>query len=282
MNYSPNQTSDSGRPWGEPHLVYAAGVGVLWTIFVAIVAALYVALRVATGVRADAGTLALFLLADALIAGVIGWWLLRQARRWAGCGRAVTEVAGILFVWSVAAIGLLAVMAVVPAASMGAAVAALERRWPGLLADYAFFWAIAVSVVPIPFLKVWYDRLRAPPEAAQPITRIAIRNGVGDIFVPVEAIVAVTAAENYVELHTGDRSYLHRATMTQMEQILPGALFRRVHRGAIVRLDAVTAVSRPKANHVELTLSNGRTVGVGRAYRSSLLPALKTTVRHPD
>jgi DNA-binding LytR/AlgR family response regulator len=258
----------------------------LWAVFVAALAALYVALRLATGRSASLVDIAPYLLADGVIAVGVGWWLLARARRWAGEARPVGEVVRTLVLWSVIATAAMSVLiaSVALARSDGpwqvALLAHVAARWPGALIDLGFLWAIAVSVVPVPYLKTQHDRLTAPPPATKPQARIAVRNGRGDVFVPVDAVLAVTAAENYVELHCAGRSHLHRATLAQMEALLGPPDFMRVHRGAIVRLSAVAAVNRPKPNHVELALDSGRTVGVGRAYRSAVLAALKETVRH--
>lgn len=279
-------TLDLERVWARPDRVYAAGMAVLWAVFVTALAALYVALRLATGRAASLADVAPHLLADGAIAAAVGWWLLKQARRWARDAHPIGEVARKLILWSVLATA--AVSAFVASVALARSDATWEVallahaavRWPGALIDLGFLWAIAASVVPVPYLKAQHDRLTAPPSMAKPQARIAVRNGKGDVLVPVDAVLAVTAAENYVELHCTDRSHLHRATLAQMEALLGPPEFMRVHRGAIVRLSAVATVNRPKPNHVELALDGGRTVGVGRAYRSAVLAALKETVRH--
>lgn len=271
--------------WAKPANVYVAGVAVLWVVFVGLIAALYVALRLATGTAASGATLVAFLGADAAIAGALGWWLLRRARGWVAERRPPHEVIRTLGIWSVSAIALVTFLIVAIGAASSAAplsdalLAQAAGRWPAVLVDYGFFWAVAASVVPVPFLEAQY-RPAVPAPASDAPRRIAVRTGNGEAFVAVDEVVAVTAAENYVELHLTDRSLLHRATLTQMQDVLAPHSFLRVHRGAIVRLDAVTAVRKPRPNAVELVLGNGRVVTVGRAYRSAVMNALQKTVRH--
>lgn len=282
----PMATLDFERVWTRPDRIYAAGMAALWTVFVTALATLYVALRLATGRGGSLADVAPYLLADGAIAIGVGCWLLAQARRWAGEARPIGEVARTLFLWGVLATAVVSVLMASVALARSEAtwevalLAHTAARWPGALIDLGFLWAIAISVVPVPYLKAQHDRLAATQPAAKPQARIAVRNGKGDVFVPADAVLAITAAENYVELHCTDRSHLHRATLAQMEALLGPPEFMRVHRGAIVRLSAVVAVNRPKPNHVELVLDSGRTVGVGRAYRSAVLVALKETVRH--
>ncbi|MBP6011413.1 MAG: LytTR family transcriptional regulator [Alphaproteobacteria bacterium] len=277
---------DFGPIWLRPHWVYAAGMGGLWAIFVSAMAGLYVALRLATGYGASPGEIALFLAADACIALVVGCWLFGRAERWAHERRPIAAVAKTIAQWGIAAVAAISVLILTVA--LARTEAAWEHtvlthvisRWPTALVDLGFFFAIALSVVPVPYLRAAHDRGDAPKrtEGSQD-ARILIRNGKGDAFVPIETVVAVTAAENYVELHCGERSYLHRATLAQMEALLGPPDFMRVHRGVIVRLSAVAAVERPRPNQVTLTLRDGRTFGVGRSYRSDVLSALKETVR---
>lgn len=274
--------------WAKPASVYAAGVGALWVLFVGVIAALYVTLRLATGAAFSGVTLAAFLAADGAIAAVLGWWLLGRARRWAAERRSPRQVIRTLALWSMCAIaGVTLLVATINMATSpdpwpGSLLAHVAGRWPDMLVDYGFFWAVAVSVVPIPFLEAPYRSAGVVTPLPSPDVprRIAVKTSNGEALVAVDEVLAVTAAENYVELHLAERSLLHRATLTQMQDLLPPPAFRRVHRGAIVRMDAVTDVKKPRANVVQLVLANGRAVPVGRAYRSAVMTALSETVRH--
>lgn len=277
-----------GFDWARPASVYVAGVAVLWVLFVGVIAALYVALRLTTGTATSGMTLAAFLAADGAIAAALGWWLLGRARHWAAKRRAPREVIRTLVVWSLGAIAVVTLLVITIGAATsdnprpGSILTLAAARWPAMLIDYGFFWAVAVSVVPIPFLEAQYRLagVAVPPPASEAPRRIAVRTGNGEAFIAVDEVLAVTAAENYVELHLAKRSLLHRATLTQMQDLLPPPKFLRVHRKSIVQLDAVNGVHKPRANTVELVLGDGRVVAVGRAYRSAVMNALKETVRH--
>ncbi len=149
----------------------------------------------------------------------------------------------------------------------GSPLAEAAGRWPAMLVDYGFFWAVVVSVVPIPSLETQYRPAGTivPEPSSEAPRRIAVKIGNGQAFVAVDEVLAVTAAENFAEPQLAKRLLLHRATMTQMQDILPPPVFLRVHRKSIVRVDAVTGVHRPRANAVELVLgvswlSDARTV----------------------
>ena len=53
-----------------------------------------------------------------------------------------------------------------------------------------------------------------------------------------------SAEGDYVRLHTAERRYLVRATLKDILSALPEDRFMRVHRSAVVRLDAVEALER--------------------------------------
>ena len=55
------------------------------------------------------------------------------------------------------------------------------------------------------------------------------------------AIDWIEAAGNYVQVHAGGRSSLHRITMRALESALDPAGFARVHRSAIVRVQSIDA-----------------------------------------
>ncbi|MBV7257092.1 LytTR family transcriptional regulator DNA-binding domain-containing protein [Pacificimonas sp. WHA3] len=83
--------------------------------------------------------------------------------------------------------------------------------------------------------------------------------------VPAEMVDQVRAAQNYVELHIGDRVITHRATMAQMERALPQDSFVRIHRSRIIRRDRIA-----KIGCGTVILNCGTELGVGARYRAHL------------
>lgn len=69
--------------------------------------------------------------------------------------------------------------------------------------------------------------------------RLIVRSGGRIIFLRVEEIDWIEAADNYVCLHVGRESYLLRGTMASVEQRLDARRFLRIHRSTIVNLDRV-------------------------------------------
>lgn len=101
-------------------------------------------------------------------------------------------------------------------------------------------------------------------------TRILVRGRGRMTILSAADIEWVQAADNYIEIHSGGRSYLLRQTMQEFERKLDPATFFRVHRSVIVNLDRVREL-RPH-DHGEATaiLLSGAQVAVSRVRRAAL------------
>lgn len=88
--------------------------------------------------------------------------------------------------------------------------------------------------------------------------------------VPVAKIDYITASGPYAELHVGDRAYAVRERMQTLEERLDPAVFLRVHRSVIVRLDRVDAMLRSPGGDYGVRLKDGTTLSVSRARRDEL------------
>lgn len=93
-------------------------------------------------------------------------------------------------------------------------------------------------------------------------------------FVRVDEIDWIEAADNYVRLHSGRDEHLLRETMNGVEARLDPHRFVRVHRSAIVNVDAVKEVQPMFHGDYEVLLRSGTLVPVGRNYREKLLKTL--------
>jgi len=136
---------------------------------------------------------------------------------------------------------------------------------------------------------VRFDRLRSsiarakrrialsrPPEDGQPQYADAIWVAVrgGQIRLNVSEIDWIEAAKDYVMLHTGTRSYLHRAQMSALELQLDPSELMRVHRSSFVRLSLVDGVERPGRGSLSLLLRDGAVIQVGPSYVKQVMDRL--------
>jgi two-component system, LytTR family, response regulator len=105
-------------------------------------------------------------------------------------------------------------------------------------------------------------------------SRITLRSGPRIRVVPVAEIDYVRAEDNYVRLHVGERSYLHRETLASLEARLDPRAFLRIHRSALVNLDRVAELEVLFAGDYTVFLRDGTRLPAGRTYRTALQEAL--------
>ncbi len=116
--------------------------------------------------------------------------------------------------------------------------------------------------------------LREDEQSAKPggnyLDRIAVESRGQVRVVAVSKIDYITASGPYAELHVGDRAYAVRERMQTLEERLDPAVFLRVHRSVIVRLDRVDAMLRSPGGDYGVRLKDGTTLSVSRARREEL------------
>jgi DNA-binding LytR/AlgR family response regulator len=103
------------------------------------------------------------------------------------------------------------------------------------------------------------DRLRtllgATPAAAEPPLTL-LQAGVGATLhmIPVDEVVYFEAADKYVRVVTATREALIRTSLRDLLPRLDGARFWQIHRGTVVRADAIATATRDDSGKVFLTL----------------------------
>jgi two-component system LytT family response regulator len=98
-------------------------------------------------------------------------------------------------------------------------------------------------------------------------TRLVVRSGERTTFVSPEEIDWVEAAGNYAILHLGKRTHILRETMSGLESRLPGDMFCRVSRSAILNLRRVQELQSLSAGDHVAILSDGQRIGISRSLR---------------
>lgn len=119
------------------------------------------------------------------------------------------------------------------------------------------------------------EELRSPKEYSE---RLAIKSNGRVNFVNVAEIDWIEAADNYVRLHAGRKSYLLREMMSGLEKKLDPRRFARVHRSVIVNLGRVRELKSTFKGEYEIVLQDGKHLPFGRAYRSRARQLLTNSV----
>ncbi|HWW61870.1 MAG TPA: LytTR family transcriptional regulator DNA-binding domain-containing protein [Thermoanaerobaculia bacterium] len=105
---------------------------------------------------------------------------------------------------------------------------------------------------------------------ATPLDRIMIKSAGRITFLRVGEIDWIEAADNYVRLHAGRDAHLIRETMTNLETQLDRRKFVRIHRSAIVNIDAIVEIRSLFHGDHSVLLRSGAEIPLGRAYRERL------------
>ena len=101
-------------------------------------------------------------------------------------------------------------------------------------------------------------------------THLVVADRGSALRVPLDAIEWLEAEDNYVLIHTADRSYTARQKIGDVETQLDAQRFVRVHRSAIVRVGAVRTVKALTHGDYEVILSRGTVVRGSRSRREAL------------
>jgi two-component system, LytTR family, response regulator len=114
--------------------------------------------------------------------------------------------------------------------------------------------------------------LPAPdPARANPyLERLVIKSRGRVFFMRIDALDWIEACGDYVSLHAGEKSWLLRRTMNEMEARLDPRAFARVNRSAIVRLDRVQELVPAARGEHHVRLPGGRELKLTRLYREKL------------
>jgi two-component system LytT family response regulator len=111
-----------------------------------------------------------------------------------------------------------------------------------------------------------------PPAAAgrRYLERIAVESHGKRESVQVADVDYIVARGPYARLQVGDRRYVIRATMHDLEEQLDPREFMRIHRSIIVRLDLVAALERSRQGEPQVQLKNGVRLRVSRSRRQGV------------
>jgi two-component system LytT family response regulator len=107
------------------------------------------------------------------------------------------------------------------------------------------------------------------PEAAA-LERMAVKTSGRVLFIKTNDIDWIEAADNYVNLHVGNESHLHRETLTALAERLPSKKFMRISRSTIVNVDRIKELQPLFHGEYAVILRNGTTLTLSRSYRDVL------------
>jgi len=110
------------------------------------------------------------------------------------------------------------------------------------------------------------------------IDRFLVKSDGRILFFEASEIDWIEAASNYVEIHTGQQSYLVRHTMNELEKKLSPKQFLRIHRSFIVNLSKIRGVQPCNSGEYMVRLQSGKELPSSRGYRDNLASILKAAI----
>ncbi len=108
---------------------------------------------------------------------------------------------------------------------------------------------------------------RVPVFEQEYLTRIAVKEGEKITFLNVDSIDWVEAADNYICLHVGRKSYLLRSKIGDIEKQLDPRQFLRIHRSRIVNVERIQEMQPQGSGDCVLILKDGTEITSSRTYR---------------
>jgi two-component system LytT family response regulator len=121
--------------------------------------------------------------------------------------------------------------------------------------------------------------LAAPPAIPR---RLALPIGRRMQMVELDELDCALAQANYVELKVGTRTFVLRETISGFHARLDPQRFLRIHRSAIVRVDAIREVEPLASGRYRVSLHGGQRLVSGRSYRDALRAALGLAAEPPS
>lgn len=109
---------------------------------------------------------------------------------------------------------------------------------------------------------------KVPEPAPQPVLKVLqVSVGPNIRMVLVDEVLYFEAADKYVRVLTASHEYLIRTPLKELLPQLDSQRFWQIHRGTVVRSDAIDTVSRDEAGKMHLTLRGRKDkLAVSRLY----------------
>lgn len=98
--------------------------------------------------------------------------------------------------------------------------------------------------------------------------RLTVRVGERMLYLRMQDIDWVEAADDVARLHVGKQVFEHRITLSQLEQRLPSRTFLRVHRSTIVNVERIREFQPWFQGDWVIVLADGTRVQTGKSYRA--------------
>lgn len=111
---------------------------------------------------------------------------------------------------------------------------------------------------------------RGRSRASSAPQRILVREGAATIPVALDEVVWIEAAGDYAKVHVDGRAHLATRPLGHLAEELDPASFLRVHRSAVIRVEAIARVRSDGSGGLFATMADGAEVRVSRKHAREL------------
>ncbi|MEJ6004944.1 LytTR family DNA-binding domain-containing protein [Paucibacter sp. AS339] len=111
--------------------------------------------------------------------------------------------------------------------------------------------------------------------APQRLDRILLRERQQVHVLPLDSVLCVEAEDDYIRIHTAERSYLKTQRLSDLQDSLDPARFVRVHRSWLINLDHLRGLERQGKDQLHALLTQGLRVPISRAGHERIKPFIQ-------
>jgi two-component system LytT family response regulator len=104
--------------------------------------------------------------------------------------------------------------------------------------------------------------------------RVVVKMGSKIKIIPVDDILYLEAADDYVKVHTKEGAFLKNKTMSHFEDTLDPQVFVRTHRSYMVHVQHITRIEPNEKENFLALLTTGAQVPVSKSGYSKLKTVL--------
>ena len=90
----------------------------------------------------------------------------------------------------------------------------------------------------------------------------------------MENIRYIEASGYYIEIYAGEKKFLLRESLANMEQRLQGRQFIRIHRSTIINTSFLRQIEQIGFGDVEAQMKDGKVFRVSKTYKEQLFERL--------
>jgi two-component system LytT family response regulator len=100
--------------------------------------------------------------------------------------------------------------------------------------------------------------------------RIVVKDGTDIKIIPTDTVLYIEAYDDYVKIHTKDKYFVKKKTMSYYEKTLNSKDFLRIHRSYIININELTKIESYEKNSYRATLKNDAKIPISRSSYSGL------------